>query len=100
MNDTLEIEEAIKTADKPVIKVLYKTEHTKVIAVGLGRSVKLNDHKTNVSTQLLVLKGCISYSENKKMVTLNRFDQYEIPLDVIHAVQAYEDSIFLLIQST
>lgn len=88
--------EKLATADKPITSVIKTTNSSKVVAVGLNTSIKLRDHRAPGKTQLLVIKGSISYKTNEKELVLNQYESYDIPLDETHNVTGLEPSIFLL----
>ena len=58
----------------------------------------LKEHKTSVPTTLLVLEGEIEYSIGEEKITLKKYNQTGIPIGLLHAVEAKEDSVCLLIQ--
>ncbi len=95
------IQEVVATltdAVSPVIKVLVKGGVAKVIVLGFKKGMVLKEHKTSVSTRLVVIDGQISYSSAKGMVTMNKFDELDIPVNEPHSVEALADSICFLIQ--
>ena len=92
------IKSLLKEAAKPVARVLRKTEHGRVLAIGFRKGMHLADHQTKVPTQLLVVEGSVTYHQDEINQTLSLFDEYEIPVNTTHAVTANSDSVILLIQ--
>lgn len=73
-------------SDKPVVNVVLRNEHLKIISIGLGKNIELKQHKTNVPTILTVLKGKLSFFINNNEFVLKRYDTFAIPVDVMHHV--------------
>jgi quercetin dioxygenase-like cupin family protein len=93
-----EVKSAIKDATAPIVKVLQKSEHVKVIVLGFKKGLGLKEHKTNVATKLVVIEGSINYTEGGASVIIDSFEDMDIPVNAPHAVEALEDSICFLIQ--
>lgn len=93
-----EVKAALAGADKPIVKVLQKTENVKIIVLGLKKGISLKEHQTSVITKLVVIEGNIIYREGSASVMIDRFEDIDIPVNTPHAVEAMEDSICFLIQ--
>lgn len=93
-----EIHDQLDKADAPIVKVLQRAEHFKVIALGLKKDITLKEHKTGITTKLVVIEGAVTYKEAERSVVLHKFDELDIPLNIIHSVTAQANSICLLIQ--
>ncbi|MDF2438696.1 MAG: hypothetical protein K0Q95_3072 [Bacteroidota bacterium] len=93
-----EIISQMENATQPVVKVLHKGDSFKVLVIGFKNGTVLKDHKTNKQTKLSVLSGEVIYTEGQKRVILEQYDDLDIPIDVMHAVEATEDSLCLLTQ--
>jgi quercetin dioxygenase-like cupin family protein len=93
-----EVRSAIATAEKPVTKLLQKSEHGRVIVLGLKKGVNLKEHQTNITTKLVVIEGRITYRQGGTSVVIDRYEDIDIPINTQHAVEALEDSICFLIQ--
>lgn len=89
---------ALQNATSPVIKILVKGEASKVIVLGFKKGMVLKEHKTGVSTRLVVIDGQINYFSSNGIVTMNKFDDLDIPVNEPHSVEALADSICFLIQ--
>lgn len=90
---------AHQNSDRPKIKILKKGEDYKIIVMGFKKGMILKEHSTPIPAKLLVIEGKVNYKEADKNLIIDKFDEYEIPINVIHAVDALEDSICLLIQA-
>ena len=88
----------LANAAGPVIKVLSKSDATKIIVLGFKKGMMLKEHKTGLSTRLIVIQGQINYHSENGTVTMNKFDDLDIPVNAPHSVEALADSICLLIQ--
>lgn len=93
-----EIANQLPLSDKPITRILKKGTDSKTIILGLKGGVILKEHKTNTPTTLLIIKGNVVYKEKDRQIKLVTFECIDIPVDVIHAVEATNDSICLLIQ--
>lgn len=92
------IQKEVGSSSHPVAKAVHKTLNAKAICIGFTKGMELKEHKAHMPTTLLVLNGSINYKEGEKELNLNQFQEYEIPVEVSHAVYALEDSLILLIQ--
>lgn len=88
----------LATADKPVVKVIRSTEHFKIIVIGLKQGMVLKAHKTLLPTRLMVSEGAVVYRENEKSVSVDKHEDIEIPVHILHSLEAREDSLCYLIQ--
>lgn len=88
----------IETSKNPVAKALHKNQHFKVIAIAFKKNMILKEHKTHLPTKLFVISGNIIYHENEISTALNLYDEIEIPMNILHSVEAVEDSFCLLTQ--
>jgi len=93
-----EVKSELKDATAPIIKVLQKSEHVKVIVLGFKKGMGLKEHKTNAATKLVVIEGSVNYIEGGASVIIDSFEDMDIPVNTPHAVEALEDSICFLIQ--
>lgn len=88
----------LKTATHPVAKALHIGTHFKVLVMGFNKGMVLKDHKAHQTTKLTVLEGQVIYREPNKEVVLAKFHEHEIPVEVVHSVEATTDSLCLLTQ--
>ena len=88
----------LENSTTPVVKVLQRGEHFKVLVLGFKKGMILKEHQTNMKTKLVIVDGSIVYRRANDAVNLNKFDEIDIPIDVPHSVEAIEDSICFLIQ--
>ncbi|MGB0428023.1 MAG: hypothetical protein ACPGEC_03740 [Flavobacteriales bacterium] len=91
------LKEELQTSDKPVFKIIQKAESFKVIAIGLNTGVVLKKHKAPARAKLVVVQGKVDYCSDRETAELKPFDEYNIPLDEFHELQAHEPSVCLLI---
>jgi hypothetical protein len=89
---------ALENAAGPIVKVLVKGAVGKVLALGLKKGMVLKEHQTGVNTRLVVIDGQINYFSAQGTVTMNKFDELDIPVNEPHSVVALKDSICFLIQ--
>jgi len=89
---------ALENAAGPVVKVLVKGTAGKVLVLGFKKDMVLKEHQTGVNTRLIVVDGQINYFSTHGTVTMNKFDELDIPVNEPHSVAALADSICFLIQ--
>lgn len=87
----------VEAAEAPVIKVLQNQVSGKVLVIGLKKGVSLKKHQTAVPARLVVIEGKVVYQQDDTSVTLDKFSDLAIPVNILHAVEALENSICLLI---
>jgi quercetin dioxygenase-like cupin family protein len=93
-----EIKAQLETSTHPVAKVLHRNSNLKALAIGFNKGMMLKEHKVQLSARLYVLSGKIIYRQGEKSLTLSALEDTDIPLNVVHSVEALEDSLCLLIQ--
>ncbi len=93
-----EINEQLKTAKHPVAKVLHKGDNFKVLVIGFKKRMTLKDHHASLPSKLTVISGKVVYKQNEKEIEIDLFDEIDIPINIIHSVEALEDSLCLLTQ--
>ena len=93
-----EIVKQIENATHPVAKALHRGDHFKILAIGFKKGMMLKEHQTHLPAKLFVLKGEVIYRVNENTTTLSEYDEIEIPVNVMHSVEAIEDSLCLLSQ--
>ncbi len=98
MKAIVDVLEDLKNATFPVARAIHKGHHFKVLAIGFTRGMAMKDHKTHTPTKLTVLYGSINYIEEGRIIQAHQYDEIEIPLEIIHSVEALEDSLCLLTQ--
>lgn len=92
-----EIEQKSLQAETPVIEAVFKAEGSKVIAIGMKRGVVLHKHTALSKAKILVIKGEVDFNTETQSKRLALYDTYDIPLELTHSVEAYEDALFLLL---
>lgn len=93
-----EILQQLETAKHPVAKAIHKGNHFKVLVIGFNAGMKLKDHESPLPSKLTIITGKVIYKENAKEITLEIYDETDIPVNTKHSVEAIEDSLCLLTQ--
>lgn len=93
-----EVKEKLKTSSGPVARALHQGHGFKVLVMGFNKGMILKDHKAHIKSKLTVLEGAVIYREAAREVSLERYGEVGIPVEVTHGVEALEDSICLLTQ--
>lgn len=86
----------LENAVNPVVHVVQNTSCSKVIVIAFKKGMVLKEHKTDVTAKLLVIKGSVIYKEESQRTELFLYDEKDIPVTVLHSVEAIEDSLCLL----
>jgi len=86
----------LEKANDPVIKVLQAHAAGKTLVIGFKSGMILKEHRTAVPARLLVIDGSVTYKQEGVSITLAKYADLGIPVDVLHSVEAKEDSICLL----
>ncbi len=93
-----EIISELETAEKPVAKMLRRRENFHVLAIGFRKGMTLAKHTSHLPARLVVLKGEIIYGNDLSATALALYDEYEIPVNEVHWVEAKKDSLIILIK--
>lgn len=93
-----EILSELDMKDHPVSKALFKKEGFKVLVLAFKEGMVLKEHKANVPTKLVVLEGSVKYKSETTEIELGKYDEFEIPVNELHAVDALADAVCMLIQ--
>lgn len=90
--------EELKTSERPVAKALHSGTGFKVLAIGFKSGMKLKEHKAHLPSKLTVLEGEVVYQESGKAETIKQYGEVNIPVNIVHSVEAVQDSLCLLTQ--
>lgn len=91
-----QLEKESLDSDKPVIKPIYQADHSSMLAIGMKTGVVLPEHTISSRAKLMVVKGEIDINTVDQSIRLAVPDSLEIPKDIAHSVEAYNDALFLL----
>jgi len=97
----MSVKSAIEQAEKaghPVASAIKKGIHSRVLAIAFKKGMRFKEHMTHLPSKLVVLSGKIFYIQNSKKTELNKYDELQIPVNVMHTIEASEPSLCLLIQ--
>ena len=92
-----EISEALSKSEEPLIKQIYDKEGEKLLVIGLRSNIELPEYKTSWKGKLMVVQGEIDLNTPTHSYRLERFDSFDIPVDVKYSVVGIFDAIFLLL---
>ena len=87
----------LEEAGSPVVQVLQQQSAGKVLVLGFKKGMVLKEHQTQIQAKLVVVNGSVVYKEGDKSVTLSKCSDLDIPIKVMHSVEALDDSVCLLI---
>ncbi len=92
------IEDIVLSSNGPVVTKLETPDSVQYLAIGLKKDVVLKDHKTPIPAILTVLSGKIKFITSETTNELNAGDVFDIPVDVMHRVEALEDAHFTVLK--
>ena len=93
-----DILQQLETSNHPVAKPLHKGNNFKVLVIGFKKGMKLKEHQASLPSKITVITGNVIFYEGGTATELQKFDELLIPLNIVHSVEAKEDSICLLTQ--
>ncbi|RYU92177.1 hypothetical protein EWM62_01715 [Mucilaginibacter terrigena] len=93
-----DILDQLTLSDRPVARVIRSSPQFKTLIIALKAGMVWPNHKATLPTILIVTEGSVVYKKGDRQVQLNKHDDYQIPVDIIHSLKAEEDSICILIQ--
>ncbi|UCS95415.1 hypothetical protein KZP23_10565 [Echinicola marina] len=92
------IKSKLETSSHPIAQALHQNTSFRVLAIAFKKGMVLKAHKAHKPSKLFVLEGAVNYTENNKTVSLRQYEETDIPVEIIHEVEAIEDSLCLLTQ--
>lgn len=75
---------------------LFKSEHKRMIMMGLRQANELKPHLASGLLTIQVLEGNIDFTAGADTLAVSKGDIISLSEDVLHSVKASEDSIFLI----
>lgn len=95
-----EIGQQIK--DQPIeglrIRKPLRNEALEILSITLEKGSVLPEHTSPRDAFLIVLEGALEFLINGKAYSLGQFEDFSFPKEVVHRVEAREDSRFLIIR--
>jgi len=88
----------LEAATQPVAKPIHKGDKFKVLIIGFKSGMKLKEHTAPLPSKLTVISGNVIYAQEGKKTHLQQYDEIDIPVNIIHSVEAKENSLCLLTQ--
>ncbi len=86
----------LELSSKPLARSVIKGEGYSVLAIGFKREMVLKEHKTSIPAKLIIIYGKIEFVMMNEITILNKFDEHEIPVNVLHELRAVEESLCFL----
>lgn len=93
-----EIINLMPSSDKVITRILRKYDQNRIIAIGLNKGLILPDHISSVPALLIPIQGKVYFRSEVLSIEVQTFDELEIPINVIHSLEAVEDSVCILIK--
>lgn len=88
----------LNEATRPISKIIKSGDSFKTIGIGLKKKVIWRDHQAAMPTKLLVVYGKVRYRQGEQTIELEKFEDLDIPVGIIHSLEAIVDSICILVQ--
>lgn len=92
------IKKKLETSENPVAEAIHQNANFRVIAFVFKKGMEIKEHKAYHPSKFIVFEGSVVYKEEARTVTLEQYDEVDIPSRVPHSVLALEDSLCLLTQ--
>ena len=91
----LQSEPSWKDSDRNSI-VIHKSEHLRVVLLGLHESAELKTHTANGIISVQVLEGHIKFTTEEQVVELEKGQMLTLQKQIPHSVLALKETFFLL----
>jgi quercetin dioxygenase-like cupin family protein len=88
----------LASAQSPIIRILHEGVNSKALVLTFKEGMTIKEHKSNVPATLVVMSGKINFHNAITTVTLEKYDNFSIIPEELHAVTALEDSVCLLLK--
>ena len=88
----------LASAQHPIMKTLHEGDNFKALVLTFKEGMTIKEHKSNVPATLIIVSGKINYHTSATTVTLEKYDNFSIIPEELHAVTALEDSVCLLLR--
>jgi len=94
-----EVLRELATSNKPEARALHKGLNSKTQLFGFKKGMSLKQHEVHMETTVFVLEGRIIYKDVRgREKTLDKYHSLDLPVEVVHTLEAGEDSLCLMIQ--
>ena len=95
-----QIDKTLKTQpfDGLQLRKAFRGEGVEVLSITLEAGAVFPEHTAPRDAFLLMLEGTLEFLIDGKAFLLERHDSFSFPKEVIHRVEAREDSRFLIIR--
>jgi quercetin dioxygenase-like cupin family protein len=93
-----DIKTKLETSSNPVAQALHSGSGFRVLLIAFKKGMILKEHKAHMRSKLAVLEGSVKYAEAGRFIDLSKYDEIDIPLEIMHSVEALEDSLCILTQ--
>ncbi len=91
------MEEATAAASGRASLTLAHGEEMTLVLVALKAGTTLEDHSAPAAATVITLSGNIIFTTSAEKITLGQGEAVTFTADILHAVYASEDSIFLIV---
>ncbi|MCJ7465865.1 MAG: hypothetical protein MUO53_04130 [Maribacter sp.] len=87
-----------QTYNKLQVENLVKTEALEILSVSLEKEAIFPKHMSPTDAQLIVLEGDIVFHIDGKSFHLSEYQHFNFPKEMVHWVQANENSKFIIVR--
>lgn len=88
----------LEESQNPVAKSLHRNHAFRVLTIGFKKGMVLKAHVAKWPSKLTVLEGAVTYIQGNENTKLHQYDEFDIPVGIVHEVIADSDSLCLLTQ--
>ncbi len=88
----------LENSVSPIAKELHQAGQLKVMIIAFKAGMLWPKNQINVSSKMIVLSGSVLYKHENLETIANQYDEFDIPVFAVHAIQALSNSLCLLTQ--
>ncbi len=93
-----EIIKMLPSSQTVITRIIRKYDHNRIIAIGLKKGLFLPDHISSVPALLIPIQGKVYFRSEVLSIEVQALEELEIPVNVMHSLEAIEDSVCILIK--
>lgn len=75
---------------------IFKSEHLRIVLIGMHQGAELKTHTTNATISVQALEGKIQFTAEEQTIELSKGQMLALHAKIPHSVKALEESFFLL----
>jgi len=93
-----EVIKMIPNSQSVITRIIRKYVNNRIIVIGLKKGIFLPDHISSVPALLIPIQGKVYFRSDVISIKIQTLEEVEIPVNVMHSLEALEDSVCILIK--